>query len=349
MVLDPALRALGEFGLIDRIRARAAVRSAGTLCGIGDDAAVLAWGAGGLLATLDMLLEDVHFRRRWGRPRDLGRKTLAVNLSDIAAMGGDPLYALLGLALPGTGIPLAEIEAVLEGLEAEAAAFGVTLVGGDTCRSHAGLVLTITLLGRPPAAGPVLRSGARAGDTVYVTGQLGGSAAGLLALERGLRPDAPWPASLPHPGVPLPEETIRDAMACHLTPVPRVAAGRALAGRASAMIDVSDGVASDAGHLSRASGATLRLDVARLPVHPGAAALGPLLDRDPLALALQGGEDYELLFTAAEDPTALLAAAAPGLPVTAIGRVVAGPPGVRLVDAHGREMPPPPGFDHFAG
>src|SRR3972149_2393232 len=139
--MDPALAALGEFGLIGLIRRRIQHRSPGTVLGIGDDAAVLAPEAEGeLLVTTDMLLEGVHFQRRWGRPRDLGRKALAVNVSDIAAMGGHPRHALLGLAIPADGPSLEELEALLAGLGGEAEGDGVTLVGGGTCSSQRGLV-----------------------------------------------------------------------------------------------------------------------------------------------------------------------------------------------------------------
>jgi len=274
--MDPALGALGEFGLIDLIRGRVRAHSPGTVRGIGDDAAVLGVGSAPVLATLDMLLEDVHFQRAWGRPRELGRKTLAVNLSDIAAMGGEPLFALLGLGVPTEEIRLAELEAFLAGLEEEAAASGVTLVGGDTCRSRSGLVLSLALLGRALPPGPVLRSGARPGDSLYVTGNLGAAAAGLLALERGIRPGNAWPDVLLRPAwLGGPEEAVvREAMEHHLAPVPRLAAGRALAGVASAMIDVSDGVASDAGHLCRESGLAALIFAARIPIHPGASVMG---------------------------------------------------------------------------
>jgi thiamine-monophosphate kinase len=348
--MDPALATLGEFGLIGLIRERIQERTAGTLRGIGDDAAVLAPDSGAaLLVTTDMLLEGIHFQRHWGLPRELGRKALAVNVSDIAAMGGHPLHALLGLAIPSEGISLTEVEALLLGLEEEAAFHGVTLVGGDTCASASGLVLSVTLLGRAPTEGPVLRSGARRGDSLWVTGTLGGSAAGLLALERGFRPGQAWPAGLPRPDwLGQGEETaIQAALAAHLTPVPRVAAGQALVGVASAMIDVSDGIASDAGHLCTESRVALRLQASRIPIHPGAGVMARLLGREALDLALRGGEDYELLFAAGADPTARLAEAAPALPVTRIGEVTAGPPLPTLMHALGTEEILSGGFDHF--
>ena len=348
--MDPALAALGEFGLIGLIRRRIQHRSPGTVLGIGDDAAVLApEGEGELLATTDMLLEGVHFQRRWGRPHDLGRKALAVNVSDIAAMGGHPRHALLGLAIPADGPSLEELEALLAGLEEEAERYGITLVGGDTCSSQSGLVLVVTLLGGLATGRALRRSGARPGDALWVTGWLGASAAGLLALERGLRPAAAWPADVPRPawlGV-REEAAIQAAIQSHLTPVPRLRAGQALVGCATAMIDVSDGVASDAGHLASESRVTVRILAAQVPIHAGALAMARLTSREPLDLALRGGEDYELLFTAAADPRPILAAAAPDLPVTRIGEVSTGPGVPSLLYSDGREETLAGGFNHF--
>jgi thiamine-monophosphate kinase len=349
--MDPALAHLGEFGLIGLIRERMRHRSPGTVLGIGDDAAVLRPEADAeVIATTDMLLEGVHFQRHWGCPRELGRKTLAVNLSDIAAMGGRPQHALLGLGVPPSGVPLAEIEALLAGLEEEAAAYGVALVGGDTCASRSGLVLSVTLLGVVAAGRAILRSGAHPEETVWVTGRLGGSAAGLLALESGLRPDSPWPAGLPRPTWigPAEEAALQAGLRAHLLPVPRLAIGQALVGCATAMIDVSDGIASDLGHLCTESRVGARIQAGRVPIHPAAAVVGRWLGRDPLDLALRGGEDYELLFTSRADPRPRLLAVAPELEVTALGAVVAEPLGARLETADGREHAMAGGFDHFS-
>ncbi len=350
--MDPALAALGEFGLIGLIRQRAQRRSPGIILGIGDDAAVLApEGIGVLLVTTDMLLEGVHFQRRWGRARELGRKALAVNLSDIAAMGGHPQHALLGLAIPRDGPMLQELESLLAGLEEEAATYGVTLVGGDTCTSQSGLVLAVTVLGTLPAGRPLLRSGAKPGDGLWVTGMLGGAAAGLLALERGLRPGAIWPEEIPRPAWLGPEEeaAIQAAVTAHLTPVPRLSAGQALVGCATAMIDVSDGISSDVGHLCTESRVAARILASQLPIHPGATAMARLAGREALDLALRGGEDYELLFAAASDPMPILAEAAPDLLVTRVGEIFAGDPVPRLVHADGREETLAGGFDHLRG
>ena len=350
--MDPALAALGEFGLIGLFRRRMLPRSPGIVHGIGDDAAVLtSEGTGDLLLTTDLLLEGVHFQRRWGCPRELGRKALAVNLSDIAAMGGSPRHALLGLALPPDGPTLVELERLLVGLEEEAEAHGVTWVGGDTCASRSGLVLAVTVLGTAPAGRALCRSGGRPGDALWVTGMLGGAAAGLLALEQGVRPDAAWPAALPRPGWfgAEDEAAVQAAVRAHLTPIPRLAAGQALLGCATAMIDVSDGVASDVGHLCAEGGVAVRVWASQLPIHPGARSMARLMGREVLDLALRGGEDYELLFMAADDPRPILARVAPDLRVGRIGEVSAGPPVARLEHADGREETLAGGFDHLRG
>ncbi len=347
--LDAGLAALGEFGLIDRIRRRAGIRAPGTVLGIGDDAAILVLEPDQeLLITTDMLLEGVHFRRDWGSWDALGRKTLAVNVSDIAAMGGSPRQAFLGLGVPGD-LAIGSLEQFLDGLEAAAAEWGVTLAGGDTCRSAVGLVLSVTLTGAVAHGRAVRRSGARPGDRVWVTGQLGASAAGLLALSRGLRPGAPWPAGLDRPAWlgPAEQAVLQTGIAAHLTPAPRVAAGQALLGCAHAMLDLSDGVASDLAHVCRESGVAARIFATQILVHPAARVAARWSGQDALTLALSGGEDYELLFAADEDPTARLRQAVPTLPVTAIGRIEAGAGTVVLELPGGAIVPLRGGFDHF--
>ena len=347
---DPALTALGEFGLIERIQRRIRVRCAGALVGIGDDAALLAVEPGNrFLVTTDMLLDGVHFQWTWQCFREVGRKAVAVNVSDIAAMGGRPLYALLGLAIPAAGVTLTALDALLAGMEEEAETHGVTMVGGDTCASRSGLVLSVTLIGLPPSAGPVLRSGAKPGDGLWVTGTLGAAAAGLLALEQGFRPGAPWPEILARPAWAgaAEEAAIQAALAAHLTPVPRVAVGRALVGGATAMIDVSDGITSDAGHLATGSRVGVKIRARQVPIHPGAAVVARLTGRDPLDLALRGGEDYELLFTATADPRPALAPVASDLAVTRIGEVTAETGVPMLIHEDGRAEPLGGGFDHL--
>ena len=298
------LKEIGEFGFIDRIAARTTSGS-GVVLGIGDDAAAIVSDPGlQTLITADMLVEGVHFDLSFTTPSELGRKSLAVNLSDIAAMGGKPRFALLSLAVP-PGLSLEFLDAFMEGFISRAERYGVALIGGDTCASRAGFVVSVTLLGEQRPDRVIRRSGARPGDRVYVTGTLGDAALGLELLRRGERDGA--------------------AVNRHLDPLPRTEAGLALAeaGVPTAMIDVSDGLLADLGHILRQSGcgATLALD--RLPLSAEYLDRIGGMSQDRFALALSGGEDYELLFTApAEREMELLELFAPlALAVTPIGEI----------------------------
>jgi thiamine-monophosphate kinase len=305
---------------------------------IGDDCAVLEPTAGAaLVATTDLVLEDVHFRRRYAEPADIGWKSLAVNLSDIAAMGAEPRWALIALACPAT-TTAEEVDAFYEGLLALADEHGVAIVGGDTSSSPAGWLVNVTVLGEAMQP-PLLRSGARPGDAVVVTGTLGRSAAGLAILSRR---DAPA-------GVDA--ATLAGLTTAHLRPRPRVAEGRWLAGAGgvTAMIDLSDGLVTDLGHIAEESRLGARVDVGRIPIDPAARRLADVLRHDPLEWATSGGEDYELLLTCAADEHARLAdglRAATGAALTVIGEVTSRPP-VRFTDAGGREARLRPGFEHF--
>jgi thiamine-monophosphate kinase len=310
--------------------------------GIGDDTAVLTPVPGGLLlATTDLLIEDVHFRRRWAGPRDIGWKALAVNLSDIAAMGGRPRWALVSLAVPGR-TPLGDVEAFYAGLREAGAPHGVTVVGGDTSSSPGGWFVSVTVLGEHAGA-PRLRSGARPGDTVLVTGTLGRSAAGLALLEAG-------PARVPglRPG------TVRSLTAAHLRPVARVAEGRwlGLAPGVHAMMDLSDGLATDLGHICRESGVGAAVDLPRLPVAPEVGEAARALGGDAVTWAAAGGEDYALLLTCEPGEVERLAAGlrrATGAALSMVGTVEAGRAGVVFRDARGRPIPVGAGWEHFRG
>jgi len=327
-----------ERRLIEIIR-RASAGGPGVRVGVGDDCAVLESDAGSLLlATTDLLIEDVHFRRRWAEPADLGWKSLAVNLSDIAAMGGRPRWALVALACP-EGTSLDEAEAFFEGVLALASEHEVAVVGGDTSASPRGWIVNITLLGEATGA-PLLRSTARPGDVIAVTGSLGRSAAGLALLERGAAPAG------------LSAEVLADMTAAHLRPRPRVGEGRwlAAAGGVTAMIDLSDGVATDLGHIAEESGVGARVGIDRLPVDAGVRAVAATLGRDALAWATGGGEDYELLLTCEPGALARLVdglLAATGTRLTAVGEMGPTDDGVRYTDATGREVAVGPGFEHF--
>ena len=328
---------LGERGLIERIRRRLGPPGAGVCLGIGDDAAVVAWPAGNLLLTVDTLLEDVHFRRSTSTLRDVGAKALAVNLSDVAAMGGEPRVALVALALsPSSAV--SDVDDLYTGILDLATPHGVLLVGGDTCASPGGLVLTITLAGRVDGP-PLTRAGARPGDLILVTGSLGAAAAGLASLEHG--------------PVAAPDDVLATVRNAHRRPTPRVAEGRVIraAGGATAMIDLSDGLATDLGHIARESGTGAVVDLGALPVGEATRAVARTLGTDPVAWAVSGGEDYELCFTAAPEAARALAArvsSETGTAVSVIGEIRPAAEGMRFVDHTGRPATVRPGFDHFA-
>lgn len=330
MRLDAPL--LGESALIERIAARVqneAIASPLTvLLGIEDDTAVLRVGDRTLLWSADMLVERVHFRLDWIDARSLGWKSLAVNLSDIAAMGGEPAGALLVLALPPeqTGSWLDEF---LEGFLECARAYGTALIGGDTNRADM-MVIDVSVLG-VVSGEPVRRAGAQVGDWILVTGALGGARAGLEALLGGQGA-----------GIDLTP---------HFRPQPRLQAG-ALARQlgATAMMDLSDGLAADLPKLLRASGKGAIIHPAQLPVHPVAAQWAQGQGLDPALFAFAGGEDYELLLTAPPAVARQLLEQLPaqaGVALTPIGTVIAEPMLWLEYPDGRRESPLLSGWDHF--
>ena len=314
----------GEFELIARHFAQLTPPRADVALGVGDDAALLAPAPGQqLVVTVDTLIEGVHFFADCP-PAALGHKALAVNLSDLAAMGAEPAWAVLALTLPRADEAwLAEFA---RGFGELAREHGVALVGGDTCRGP--LVVSVTALGQVPTGQALCRAGAQPGDGVYVSGQLG--AAGLAV--RARRGEIALPAAL-----------AQHAAQRLDWPQPRVALGLALRGLASAAIDVSDGLLADLGHVCAAGGVGARLDLAALPLPAGALALA---SHEEL---LGAGDDYELCFAVPPSREAAVPALAArlGCPLSRIGRIEA-EPGLRLVDAAGRVQPAPPrGHDHF--
>lgn len=327
------VRELGEFGLIADLARRVPGAAPGLLVGIGDDAAV--WQPQGLaIATTDTLVEDVHFRRRYASWEDVGWKALAVNVSDVAAMGGTPRYALVTLGLP-TSTAVEDVRSLYDGLAAAAARFGVVVAGGDIVGSPV-VFITVALYGEAEMPERLLRrDAARPGDLVAVIGTIGASAAGLLALDGGL---------------PLPSAALAVLRAAHLRPEPQVAEARALvAAGVRCAIDLSDGLAGDLGHVCRASGVAARVELARLPV---ALAVREHFPDRWVDLALRGGEDYALLCTAPEPiiERARARLAAEGLaPLAVVGEIVAGPPGqMTLLAADGQSATlAGGGFDHF--
>ncbi|MGH7894316.1 MAG: thiamine-phosphate kinase [Candidatus Binatia bacterium] len=310
---------LGEHGWIATVVRRLGGARGAVRLGPGDDAAALRVGSTTLLVTTDTLIDWVHFRRGWLSPRALGERAFRVSASDIAAMGGNPLAAVMALEVP-RGTPVATLDGIVAGFVADARRHGAHLLGGNVARA-AHLAITVTMLGR---AGRrlVTRSGARPGDVVCVTGALGATG---TAVRRRL---AGQVASLPR----VPD---------------RIGAGTLLAAVASAMIDVSDGLAQDLGHVCRASGVAMRIDATLVPV---AAACRRRFGDRATAIAATAGEDYELAFTVSPRrvPALIRRLGRLGCRVTPIGAVVAGRPSLTLVDARGRVVRlPQRGFDHL--
>ena len=271
---------LGEFGLIAAIQEVLPLNPA-AIVGVGDDAAVLAAPDGRVVASTDLLVEGRHFRRDWSPPQDIGAKAAAQNLADIAAMGAMPTALLFGLAIPGH-IEVAWVLDVTRGMAAECGRAGAAIVGGDITSAEA-VMFGITALGQLAGRAPVTRSGARPGDVLAISGPVGRSAAGLALLQAGMTDGSPAVSGL---------------AAAHRRPQPDYEAGpQAAAAGATAMIDVSDGLVADLGHIAIASGVTLAVDTRRLPGASDLLAAAALLDADWHEWALTGGEDHALAAT----------------------------------------------------
>ena len=328
-----------ERGVIDRIRRATRGEVTDVRVGIGDDCAVLRPEPGQLLlATTDLVLEGTHFRRRYTAPADVGWKALAVNLSDIAAMGGRPRWALVALACPSSTLP-GDVDAFYDGLLSLAREYDVSIVGGDTTESASGWVVSITLLGE--AVTPILRSTARAGDVIAVSGSLGRSAAGLAVLERNST------------SAEIPGDAIATVSAAHLRPRPRVAEARwlAAAGGVTAMMDLSDGLLIDLGHIAEESGVGARVETARIPIDAATRRIADALGQDAVQWAAGGGEDYELLVTCEATAFPRLSEGlegATGLPLHRVGEIVPASEGVAFIGHDGRPVTVTPGFEHFA-
>lgn len=334
IIFPMEVRDLGEFGLIEILSRIAPQGDPGhhILVNIGDDAA--AWRGENLavLATTDALVEGVHFTAvtSW---RDRGWKAMAAGLSDIAAMGGEPRYALVALTLPEQ-TQVEDVSQLYQGMADLAIRFSVAVVGGNVSRAPL-TTITLTVIGRVEEDKILTRSAARHGDLLALTGHLGSSAAGLRLLTRGLDPGPEYGAFL---------------RSAHLQPLPQIACGRHLSAcGVRCAIDISDGLLADLGHLCKASSVGAVVWADRLPVHPATKAVFP---EDCLDLALGGGEDYELLFTAGKDiieKSMNSIESSTSCPITVIGEITGQKEGIRVLTKDGQPyVTAHLGWDHFS-
>ena len=276
-----AMSRRGEFGFIDFIRSYFPDPEGTT--GIGDDCAVMPSGEGELLFSTDLLMEGVHFLRNESSPEDIGWKAAAVNLSDIAAMGGTPVATFLSIALPKDAQG-EWAERFIEGYTDISRQYDVPLLGGDTTSSLRDIAVNVGILGRCPSGRRLMRNGAKVGETIYVTGPLGDSAGGLQAILKGIERT----------------EDVTRLICRHKRPIPRIEAGRILmeSGKAGAMMDISDGIGSDLRHIMKASGVGAVIDLERLPLSTELVSVCKEQGWDIYEMATSGGEDFELMFTA---------------------------------------------------
>jgi len=332
-----SLADLGEFGFIGKIRRALKAQNPKVVLGIGDDAAVFKPTPGReMVFTTDMLVEGPHFDFQWITPRQLGAKAMAVNISDCAAMGAQPTLAVVSLGVP-SDYPLASLEAFYDGMRQVGERFGAQIVGGDMVGSDR-FVVNVALVGEVESGRSLRRSGAQAGDALFVTGTLGDSAAGLYALR--------------HPSAKGREAT-ELLKKRHLNPVPRCNVGRELSARglATSAIDISDGLSSEIHHLCEESGVGAEISEEAVPFSPSLVRYCDGKGLDPMDFALNGGEDYELLFTApwakiSEIPQKV--SVKTGVAIKSIGRMVPQAKGITLMTRVGRRIPlKAKGFDHF--
>jgi len=317
------LARVGEFGFLRRLLDRLPV-GAGVMVGPGDDCAVVEAGSRRILITTDALVDEVHFRRSWMSSRQLGRKAYLVNASDIAAMGGRPRFCVISIGVP-PDFPVRDLSEIHRGIAVAASETGASVVGGNLARADA-LFVSLTLIGDAPRR-PLRRRGARPGDALFVTGDLGQAALGLRRLLRNDRERGP-------------------AVRRFCEPIPRLTAGAMLTRHrlASAAIDISDGLLQDLGHLCEASGVGARVEAELLPCRAVVRAAGD-------ALALTGGEDYELLCAVPAENLARVERLKSrfGCRFTRIGQLMAIGDGIQVVDRHGKPMTlTRTGFDHFS-
>src|SRR5437016_785607 len=363
---------MNEFEFIRNLREQTRSRhhSARVINGIGDDASVLTQRASrDLIVTTDLIVEGVDFYRDRTSARMLGHKALAVSLSDIAAMGARPLWSLLSIGMPAETWRDKFKNEFYKGYFALADQYGVTLSGGDVSETKTGIVIDSIVIGEVVSGAAVLRSGARPGDQIFVTGTLGGAAAGLKLIEMGARVSEPRADRGPQAGSPLgvvdatgslpadentprsETEAIETLLLRQLRPQPRVGWGIVLGEEllASTMIDISDGLSSDLAHLCRESNVGALIQSAQLPIDKDVIKLCGRRALDPLALALHGGEDFELLFTVHPEHAARLPKRVDGVAISCIGEITNQPGLTRIAEKNRVWELEPQGFEHFRG
>jgi thiamine-monophosphate kinase len=338
-----------EFEFIDRIRQQALNHSSlithhsSLSLGIGDDAAIIRQQSGrDTVITTDLLVQDIDFRLDTTTPWLLGYKALAISLSDIAAMGARPRYALLSIGIPSEIWNSDFVDKLYDGFFALAESYSVELIGGDISRTPERIVIDAIVLGEAPRGRAIRRTGARPHDHIFVTGALGGAAAGLRLLERGARLSRKRPRAA-H------KRAVEQLLLRQLRPEPRVAWGAVLGEERlpTAMIDLSDGLSSDLAHLCRESNVGAIIDASRIPIDPLVINLCGRRALDPLMLALHGGEDFELLFTVRPRDLSRLPRRVCGVPVTYIGDVTADAGRIRVSEGSHVWTLEPAGFMHF--
>lgn len=344
------LSELGEDRFLEELRERVPKPGPPVKLGIGDDAAALSLPAKEYaLMSTDVLVEHVHFTRSTLPPRFIGRKAVAVNASDIAAMGGRPIGVLVSLCV-AVDTEVDELLELFDGVITRASELEVEFVGGNLSQSPGPMMVDVSILGASLGGKLLTRAGARPGDSIYVSGKLGASAEGLDLLEEGMAVSAAGALLVPNRlrdgPIPLAEICLR----AHMDPEPRVTLGQFLCkkGAASACIDLSDGLTRDLNRLCRESGVGARIEETALPIHPGVLAWERVKHKPPLEKALAGGEDYELLFTSSDEKKIEDWSRENALPVTRIGEVTEARHGVILILREGTErVLKSGGWDHF--
>ncbi len=327
------LEKIGEFGLIKRIRNWIKTSNPDVIRGIGDDVAIVEMGRKVMMITTDILIEGIHFNMSWIDPYRLGKKSLAVNLSDIAAMGGIPKYFLISIGIPKR-LPISFISLFYRSLRREARRFKIDLIGGDTSLSQK-IVINICLIGEGDKEDIIFRDGAKPGDDLYVSGTVGDSALGLRILQT---------KNLKY----RPKKLINK----QLSPIPRIQLGQSLARNhlASAMIDISDGLLIDTKHILEESQVGARIWETYLPLSRQYRKWSTFYDDNLYDMALRGGEDYELLFSAPRNLRDRISSLSLSLkiPITRIGEILPKKEGFRIIRKDGREyLPNALGYNHF--